>query len=193
MQLWYSWRSADWLSPFSVLARREIDMKTLIAEVETQGEIRRQPYPQKQLLKITQQPTNISLFFHQIQIQHTLFLISPCLWKSTSLCWRVVWFSHFFSPAFWPPGQNHTKNPHTKLSPTLEIVATASVPPRSTPNSNHILLNTSDTGGLNLSEIQRVVVEIQRNLYLQNLETQKLPGNCSQENQTALPPLTPPP
>ena len=34
MQLWYNWRSADWLSPFSELARREIDIKTLIAEVD---------------------------------------------------------------------------------------------------------------------------------------------------------------
>ena len=34
IQLWYNWRSADWLSPFSELARREIDMKTLIAEVD---------------------------------------------------------------------------------------------------------------------------------------------------------------
>jgi hypothetical protein len=43
-------------------------------------------------------------------------------------------------------------------------------------------------GSSNLGEIQGAVVEIQRNLYLQNLENQKLPGNCSQENQTALPP-----
>src|SRR3978361_734522 len=34
IQLWYSWRSADWLSPFSEFARREIDMNTLIAEVD---------------------------------------------------------------------------------------------------------------------------------------------------------------
>ena len=34
MQLWYSWRRADWLSPLSVLARREIDMNTLIADVD---------------------------------------------------------------------------------------------------------------------------------------------------------------
>src|SRR3978361_540818 len=34
MQLWYSWRRADWLSPFSELASREMDKKALIADVD---------------------------------------------------------------------------------------------------------------------------------------------------------------